>query len=152
MAKFGSNSRQKLDTCHVDIRNVLDRVISLLPWTDPVSGIAIDDITVIEGYRGIVRQNYLFDTHKSKVRYPNSNHNYDPSHAVDVAVYHSDRPHIHWSNRDEFVALASLIVMTAESMGIELRSGTDWDRDGVRVDLDPNESFFDGPHIEKVKT
>jgi len=34
-------------------------------------------------------------------------------------------------------------------MGVKIRWGGDWDRDGQRVSRDPDESFNDLPHIER---
>jgi len=151
MAQFGSTSRERLNTCNLNIQKVMFEVINLLPWTDPLSGITIEDCTIIEGHRNLIRQNYLYDTRKSQTRYPNSNHNSQPSNAVDAASYHSTKPHIHWNDKDEFEAFSRLVLTVATTLEINLRWGGDWDRDGVRVDRDPHETFFDGPHFEEIK-
>jgi|TARA_Y100000310_G_scaffold195873_1_gene195883 peptidoglycan L-alanyl-D-glutamate endopeptidase CwlK len=151
MAQFGSNSLDRLDTCHIDLQIVMREVISRLPWIDEVSGILIEDCTIIEGRRNEERQNYLFDTRKSQVEYPDSNHNAYPSDAVDSAVYHAEKPHIRWNDKDEFEAYSRLVLSVAAELGVNLRWGGDWDRDGVRVDKDPHEKFFDGPHFERLK-
>ncbi len=145
MPKFGTASSKRLASCHPDLITIFSAVIRRI------------DCIVIEGHRKEKRQNELYRTGKSQVQWPNSKHNTLPSMAVDVAVYHPERPHIHWSDADEFVWFAEKVSATANHlyhMGeIEhlIRSGTDWDQDGVRVDRDPDESFFDGPHFELYK-
>jgi peptidoglycan L-alanyl-D-glutamate endopeptidase CwlK len=149
MVQFGSASRERLNTCNPNIQEVMFEVINLLPWTDPLTSTTIKDCTIIEGHRTLVRQNYLYDTRKSQVRWPNSKHNCSPSNAVDAAPYHDKRPHIHWNNKDEFGAFSRLVLTVATTLEISLRWGGDWDQDGVRVDRDPHEKFFDGPHFEE---
>jgi peptidoglycan L-alanyl-D-glutamate endopeptidase CwlK len=49
---------------------------------------------------------------------------------------------------DILEAIKNHIFYEAEKVGIELRWGGDWDGDGIRVDKDENENFFDGAHFE----
>ena len=50
---------------------------------------------------------------------------------------------------DILEALARHIMKVAkEKYNITLRWGGDWDADGIRVDKDSTESFFDGAHFE----
>ena len=134
MPSFSDASMRKLSTCHEDLQAIFNEVIYM------------QDCTVVEGNRSEARQNELFRTGKSQVTYPNSKHNSYPSMAVD-----------HWSDKDDFENFAVYVMTTAEGMykkGVithELRWGGDWDRDGVRVDKDPDERFFDGPHFELVE-
>jgi len=150
MSSYGTSSKERLATCSQNIQAVMYGVIECLPWTDPVSGITIDDCTIIEGHRNEFRQNYLYDTKKSKARYPDSRHNKLPSDAVDAAPYHATAPHIHWNDKEEFIAFGRLVKQVSEALEINIRSGTDWNQNGISVDKDPHESFFDGPHHEEV--
>lgn len=52
-------------------------------------------------------------------------------------------------DHDVLEAIARHIMkIAAEKYGITLRWGGDWDADGIRVDRDNDESFFDGAHFE----
>lgn len=130
MPKFGRSSRDKLQTCCLELRMVFERVVQEV------------DCTILEGHRGEERQNMLFDMGQSKVRYPDGKHNSTPSKAVDVAPYPID-----WDNRERFILFAGYVLGVAESMGITLRWGGDWNRDWDTTD----HSFFDGPHFEIVE-
>jgi len=144
MPDFSDASLRKLTTCHKDLQAIFNEVVFM------------QDCTIVEGHRSEERQNELHRTGKSQVVYPNSKHNSYPSMAADVVRYHPDKPHIHWSDLDDFENFAVYVLTTANALykkGIithELRWGGDWDRDGVRVDKDSNERFFDGPHFELV--
>lgn len=150
MPALGKTSNTRLDTCDVRIQRVFREVITRLPWTDPVSGIIIDDMTIIEGHRNEERQNYAFEQGFSKKRWPDGKHNTIPAMAVDAAPYHPQRPHIHWSDIDEMEAFSRLVLAVADELEVPMRWGADWDRDGVRGDLDPDETLLDGPHYELV--
>ena len=145
MPTFSKSSRGKLNTCHDDLVKIFDEVI----W--------IRDCTIIEGHRSEDTQNEYYRTGKSQLRFPQSKHNQFPSLAVDVMPYHPERPHLHWSDKDDMERFAKFVIETAEALYAQgkishlIRWGADWDMDGVRVDKDPNESFFDGPHYELFK-
>lgn len=156
MPKFGKTSRRRRNECHPDIIIVLDHFILQR------------DISVLCGKRPRKEQAEAFAAGKSQVKWPDSNHNVDPENpkcagypdksiAVDIAVFHPElEGFIDWKNKDEFwetwQAFDS-IAKDLKSQGLishDFRSGCDWDRDGVRVDNDPDEHFFDGPHIEMI--
>lgn len=129
MAKYGKSSRAKLDTCDPRIRKVFEAVV-----------VEIDN-TILEGERGEERQNFLFDSDQSQVRYPDGKHNSSPSKAVDAAPWPID-----WNNKERFILFAGYVLATARSMGINMRWGGDWDKDWDTKDT----SFFDGPHFELI--
>ena len=129
MPRFGSKSRTKLDTCDERIQILFNEVIREI------------DCTILEGERGEERQNFLFDSGQSKVRYPNGKHNSSPSRAVDVAPWPIDR-----ENRERFILFAGYVLGTAKGMNIPLRWGGDWNKDWNTKD----HTFFDGPHFELV--
>jgi hypothetical protein len=133
--KFGKRSMRYISTLEQPIQDVLLTAIKTSPM----------DFCVISGHRGKVEQNKYF-TAGTGLEWPLSKHNTEPSQAFDFAPYHRVSPHIHWNAIDEFVTVAKHIIKTAKDMDIELRSGRDWDRDGVFNE--PGE--FDGPHIERV--
>jgi peptidoglycan L-alanyl-D-glutamate endopeptidase CwlK len=55
------------------------------------------DCTILEGHRGKEAQNEAVRTGKSKVRWPNGNHNKSPALAVDVAPWP-----VNWQDRERF--------------------------------------------------
>lgn len=132
--KFGKRSLDVLATLDTDLQDVLNEVIKHF------------DIVLIEGHRDEETQNRYYDTGKSKVRFPNSKHNSDPSKAVDVAMWHNKQPSVRWDNKFEFTFLAGVIIGIAKTKGITLRWGGDWNSDQIQ-----NESFVDMPHFELVK-
>ena len=127
--KFGKRSKERLDTCHSDLQKIMNKVIKLY------------DITVLEGHRSEERQNQLKHEGKSKLEWPNSKHNSNPSKAVDIAPYPID-----WNNRERFYYMAGIVKAIADEMDIEIRWGGDWDSDGEFKD----QSFDDLPHFELV--
>lgn len=135
MFSFGKASMRNILTLHEDLQAVLIEDIKTAPI----------DYCVIHGHRGKKEQNFYF-IKGTGLEWPNSKHNKIPSYAFDFAPYYKKNPHIRWDNVDEFVAVAKHILETADSMGIDLRSGSDWDQDGKYRE----DGEYDGPHVEKV--
>lgn len=135
MASFSRRSRDELRTCHPIIVEVASRVITHF------------DFTVLEGWRSKERQNEMFRTGKSKVRWPNSKHNHTDeeggqlSLAVDVAPYPID-----WSKVERFRYFAGWWMGVATQIGYPdyFRWGGDWDMD---TDLS-DQNFNDLGHFE----
>jgi peptidoglycan L-alanyl-D-glutamate endopeptidase CwlK len=127
MPKFGKTSREKLSTCHEDLQKVFNEVIKHV------------DCSVIEGHRNSARQNLLYAEGKTKVQYPNGRHNASPSRAADVVPYPVD-----WSDRERFHLFAGFVIGIAQSMGVKLRWGGDWN---MNFEVDDNK-FDDFPHFE----
>lgn len=105
------------------------------------AAIARTDFTVLCGYRGEAEQNDAFERGMSKLKYPQSKHNKWPSRAVDLAPYPID-----WNDIRRFVALADLMLEEAKRLGVNMRWGGDWNRNGDWRD----EKFRDMPHFELV--
>jgi len=99
---------------------------------------------VLKGHRGKEEQNELFAKNQSRLRYPNSKHNVKPSRAVDVVPWFGRIPHIRWNDRNKFYEFCGFVQGVAKMMGIEIRSGSNWDMDD---ELD-DQNFFDLPHFE----
>ncbi len=101
------------------------------------------DFTIIYGIRNEADQTAAFEARpqRSKVPWPNSTHNTDPSEGIDVAPFP-----IAWDDRERFTLLAGVILMCAFMMGITLRWGGDWDRDTEVKD----NRFDDLGHFELV--
>lgn len=98
------------------------------------------DITVIESVRTIEKQKEnvakgVSWTMKTKhLRQPDGY-----SHAVDIAPYPVD-----WNNKDRFNTMADHVMKAAKELGIKVRWGGDWNRNGDWRD----EKSYDGPHFE----
>ena len=129
MYKFGSRSRKHLVTLDERLQKVLNEVIKYV------------DCSIIEGHRSAERQNKLFEEGRTKVKYPNGRHNSNPSRAVDVVPYPID-----WDDRERFHLFAGFVIGIAQSMGIRLRWGGDWN---MNFEVDDN-NFDDFPHFELV--
>ena len=127
MPRFGTKSRGRLSSCHPDLQKVFNQVIKEI------------DCSILCGQRGEKEQNKAFDEGRSKVRFPDGRHNANPSNAVDVAPYPID-----WEDRERFNLFAGYVLGIADSMGIRLRWGGDWDRDWTVKD----NKFDDLPHFE----
>lgn len=125
--KFGVKSSANLSTLHEDLQMILKDAIQYI------------DFSVLCGHRDKLEQNQLYKEGKSKVQYPNSKHNTEPSLAVDIAPYP-----INWNNTQRFAEMIRFIQGLAfGKWNIRLRVGMDWNCDYIR-----NESFYDFPHVE----
>ena len=127
MPRFGPISRESLGTCHPDLQRVFEEVIKTF------------DCKVIEGFRNKKDQNAAFNAGRSKILWPNGNHNKTPSTAADVVPYPID-----WNDKERFYFFGGYVLGVAQSVGISLRWGGDWDSDTQLHD----QSFFDLPHFE----
>jgi peptidoglycan L-alanyl-D-glutamate endopeptidase CwlK len=130
MYKFGTRSKNNLLSCDRRLQEVLDEAIKVI------------DFTVLCGHRGESEQNKAFHEGRSKLKFPDSNHNEMPSKAVDIAPYPID-----WNNIERFAHLIGIVRGIAHTKGYVLRCGCDWDNDGDITD----QSFMDWPHIEIIE-
>jgi len=129
MYKWGPRSKKHLVTLDERLQKVLNEVIKYV------------DCSIIEGHRSAERQNKLFEEGRTKVKYPHGRHNSNPSRAVDVVPYPID-----WDDRERFHLFAGFVIGIAQSMGIKLRWGGDWN---MNFEVDDN-NFDDFPHFELV--
>ena len=128
MPMFSEFSIANLKTCDERLQRVFNDVIKLV------------DCRVLEGTRSEQRQNFLFDTGMSKLRWPDGKHNRVPSLAADVAPYPID-----WNNLPRFAMLAGLVIGIGWGMGIPIRAGIDWDGNFY-----PLENWIDAEHFEII--
>jgi hypothetical protein len=89
------------------------------------------DFTVLCGHRGEEEQTRAYEAGNSKLRYPMSKHNSEPSMAVDIAPYPID-----WDDIGRFQELAAIVLEEAALAKIPLRWGGNW------------KNFKDYPHYE----
>ena len=131
MYKYSKSSLDKLDTVHPDLRQLCFILIQVM------------DVTIIEGVRTPERQAQLVKQGLSKTTDSKHLKQADGfSHAVDIAPYPVD-----WNDRERFIFMQGIIQGLAKTLGLQIRSGVDWDGDG---DIKEHK-FFDGPHIELVR-
>ncbi len=136
--QLGTTSRERLEGVHPDLVKVAERAITITE----------QDFMVLEGVRTPARQRQLYAQGRTKpgkkVTWTlNSNHFVNPAtgygHAVDLVPYPVD-----WNDLDKFDAMAHAMLTAAKELGISLRWGADWDRDGK-----PREKGeSDSPHFE----
>jgi len=142
---FGNSSREKLNTCHIDLQHIMKLAITKSKI----------DFGITEGHRSLERQKQLFDEGKSKIDGINKKgkHNYFPSLAVDIYVYHPDlntRRKLAYDKK-HLSYIAGIIDASTEellSKGVishTIRWGANWDSDGI---IDYDQSFDDFPHFE----
>jgi len=131
MAKFGTRSKKNRDTCDERLIKILDEAIELY------------DFSVLCGYRTEEEQNRLYQQGRSKLRYPNSNHNTNPSKAVDIVPYPVD-----WDDTKRFTYLAGLIIAIGHKNGVKIRWGGNWNMNYTIID---DQDFDDLPHFEIVE-
>jgi len=130
MPALSFSSRDKLNTCHPKLVQLMEEVASKF------------DITILCGERDEVAQSEAVLKGTSKVHYPNSKHNKKPSMAVDVAPYPID-----WTDLRRFYYLGGYVKRTAEDMGIKIRWGGDWNGNYAIKD----QNFNDLPHFELME-
>ena len=136
--QFSFKSKQKLETCHIDIQTVLDRAIDISPI----------DFGISEGYRSIEKQQEYYAQGRTApgkiITYidgvnKKGKHNFNPSQAVDIYAFVNGKRN--WSKSNMFL-LAGLILSISEDFfekGIisnKLAWGGFWN------------SFKDYPHYE----
>ena len=131
MYSFGSTSQERLEQLDIRLQDILKEAIKFY------------DFSIITGYRNKEEQEKMFNQGKSKLRYPNSNHNQNPSKAVDIAPYPID-----WNDTNRFVYLAAIIQYIAFSKGVKIRWGGNWDMDN---DIIKDQTFNDLLHFEIVE-
>ena len=127
MPRFGRTSRKRLKTCDEDLIFLFEEVVKYF------------DCSVLEGHRGKKLQNKYFKENKSKLRFPDGNHNKKPSTAIDVVPYPID-----WEDRERMTYFAGFVKGVAMILGIPIRWGGDWNSNN---DLKDN-NFDDLPHFE----
>lgn len=132
MPSFGTKSTANLKTIAWDLQRVFQEVVKHY------------DCTILEGHRGEAKQNAYFNAvpQKSKVEWPDGKHNSYPSQAVDASPWPIPdnwgsltdgtirERDMAWKERVKFYQLAALVLFVGKQMGVEIRWGGDWSRDG----------------------
>lgn len=137
MARFSPLSRGKLEGCDQQLIKVMEKVLD--------SGY---DCSILEGYRSSKKQDEYFKSGKSKVKGGDSKHNTSPSRAVDVSPYPIPKKWGEGNSKEKakFYHFAGYVLATANSLGVKLRWGGDWDSDNNFND----QTFDDLLHFELI--
>lgn len=130
MPSFGEQSMARLRTAHPMLRALFCEVVKHF------------DCTILCGVRDQAEQDRLFEEGKSRVLFPNSSHNSNPSMAVDVAPWPVD-----WTDTERFIYFGGYVKGVAMRMGVPIRWGGDWDGDFQVRD----NRFNDLVHFELLK-
>ena len=135
---LGPKSMERLEDVHPKLAEVVEMAIQLTH----------QDFMVLEGVRSPERQAELYAQGRTKpgnkVTWTlNSNHFKNPrtgyGHAVDLVPFPVD-----WNTPKKFDAMAKAMFAAADTLGVKIRWGADWDRDG-----NPREKGEgDSPHFE----
>lgn len=121
MNKLSKRSIQKLNTCHSDLKRLIEAV-------------ALEEkCAVICGFRGRYEQEKAYYEGKSRAKWGMSKHNMKPSQAVDVVPLPLD-----WNNIPSFEKLGAKIMQKADELGIKIKWGRDFN--GLK----------DYPHFELI--
>ena len=130
MYNFSNISLERLSTCHSDLQLILYKLINFI------------DFSVVCGTRNEEDQTKAYNSGHSKVQYPNSRHNTNPSLAVDIIPYPTG-----WKKKENFYYIAGMVKAIAIENGIRIRWGGDWDGDNDFTD----QRFNDLAHFELIK-
>jgi peptidoglycan LD-endopeptidase CwlK len=137
MSKFSQTSKDRLISCHSDLQILCNKLIERY------------DFAVICGHRGEEEQNKAFREGNSKLQWPNSKHNTEPSLAIDIVSYEDGR--LDWS-KTQSAYFAGRVMGTADELfaqGImkhRIRPGVDWNNDNNIDDT----KFWDSAHFEII--
>jgi hypothetical protein len=123
--KFGRASLERLETCHPHLQLICRMLANY------------QDTSILCGHRGRAAQNAAYPKY-SKVQWPNSKHNSNPSVAVDISPWP-----INWEDVGRFRVQAGRFIQIADMLEIPVRWGGDFNGDGLT-----NDRFIDLPHFE----
>jgi len=141
MPSFSESSLKALSSCDMRLQEIAHAAIVVI------------DFKVVQGHRNQADQEKAFVEGKTKLHWPNGNHNKFPSLAMDIAPVHYDtgKGDIDYEDLLAFGRAIGVIQAIANQKGVKLRFGADWDGDGHTVNRDKNEHLMDAPHVEIVQ-
>ena len=140
MPSFSKSSSDRLATCDPRLQRLFNRVVKT------------SDCTIVCGHRGKAAQNKAFDEEKSELRWPDGNHNAEPSKAVDAAPWYPGVG-IVWNHpslavvRENATLFAGYVLGVASEMGVAIRWGGDWNGNFDTAD----NNFDDLWHFEIIE-
>ena len=130
MAVYSAKSKRLLAECHPDMQRLFKAVLK-----------AGYDHSIVTGCRGEVEQNRAYNAGLSKLTFPNSKHNKNPSEAVDAYPYINKGISY---NLTQCAHFAGFVLGLAKSMNIDLIWGGDWKQSRNLTD----NNFKDYGHFE----
>jgi peptidoglycan L-alanyl-D-glutamate endopeptidase CwlK len=134
---FSQHSKNQRATLHPDLQIICDTLLKF------------HDFKIETGHRGEAEQNAAFSAKRSKLKFPNSKHNSNPSMAMDLLPF-VNGTFIGWTELSQWRFFAGYVMGVAVSLydsgaiTHRLRWGGDWSGDN---DLSDN-TFNDLPHFE----
>jgi peptidoglycan L-alanyl-D-glutamate endopeptidase CwlK len=134
MQQFSPISKFRLSTCHPDLQVLFNEVIKYF------------NCTILEGYRGREAQEKAFKEGKTQLHFPFSNHNKNPSMAVDAAPW----PIPDWKKTEDFIYFGgivmgiAIILYSKGEMTYKVRYGGDFNENNFVSD----QPFLDAVHFE----
>jgi hypothetical protein len=136
MPSFSQTSAARLATCDPRLQQVFNAVVREV------------DCTVLVGHRNQADQEKAFAEGKSQKHWPEGEHNAQPSRAVDVVPVVPAGLDV-WNVKDPAIQiywwkLQYGVMRKAETLGIKVRWGLDWNSDGNTADT----KLKDWPHWE----
>ena len=122
---WSEESADHLGSCHHKLVLIFTRVL------------LARDCSVICGHRGEAEQNRLLHTSppRTRLQFPNSLHNREPSRAVDVIPH----PFAGWDDLVAFREFGAFVMGVAHGLHVGLEWGGDW------------ETFKDYPHFQLME-
>lgn len=141
---FSESSRKQLETCDPRLQDLFNAVS--LHY----------NCTITQGQRGEEEQNKYFAQGLSKVKFPDSKHNKQPSQAVDAGPFPIRYPDekimrdMTAAEKEQIERLkrwmhfCGYVKGVADTKGIPIRQGCDWNGNNVFTD----QKFNDLPHTE----
>jgi peptidoglycan L-alanyl-D-glutamate endopeptidase CwlK len=113
MPRWSKKSAERLYTCDTDLIRLFDEVLK------------VHNCSILDGHRDQYRQNLYYKEKKSKVEWPNSKHNKNPSRAADVIFYPYNEHS--WDDREKFKFFRGIVYGIASQLGIRLNKTIEWD-------------------------
>ena len=135
MPEFSAISKARLLSCHPDLQRLFNEVIKYR------------DCSILVGHRGQQGQDEAYRTGHSNKKWPSSKHNQKPAMATDAMPYFDEVPHIRWPDELATYEFTGYVQATADQLGIDIRSGADWDEDLDFYD----QTLDDGAHYGLVR-
>ena len=137
---FSNHSIQQLHTLHADLQKICRAV---LPH---------HDFKIQQGFRDKEAQNLAVAKGYSKVRFPNSKHNSNPSMAMDLLPFVNNK-FIGWDNWTQWRFFGGVVMGYAAALhdAGEISHRLRWGHDfNMNNDLKDGK-FIDAPHFELVE-
>ena len=128
MARFDARSERNLAKLHPQLQKVM------------VDACKTYNFIISDSSRNEIDQNKAYRMGFSRVKFGQSAHNWSPSLAADC--YPS--PFNANESRSKMIELYQVIKQSAKNVGVSIRQGADFDRDGNLK----NDQWVDLPHVE----